>query len=252
MRSETTPAPRPRVVLVDGVPMSALVADGAGPDGRHRCGPRRGHHRRRISTAPVIRDCPCCVGAAPGSPWWRWTGRATAVRPRIPTRWPIPDSGSSWPMERSTRSSARVPRRRAFPARSFRRLRLALRMAADERGDDLSGSHWPGRGCTMTMPRPGVLKTATPTKRPAGLRELLWEPAHLYPAEVLTGIATRRPGAPYEAAMVNHLGAAGLSGTGWRVRVPVHSASPNTNEYGSPTPEALAEIASTFTASPRL
>ena len=33
-----------------------------------------------------------------------------------------------------------------------------------------------------------IMKTATATQRPTGLRELLWQPAHLYPADVLSGM----------------------------------------------------------------
>ena len=38
----------------------------------------------------------------------------------------------------------------------------------------------------------GIIKSATATQRPAGLRDLLWQPTDLYPAEVLTGMTTRR------------------------------------------------------------
>ncbi len=73
---------------------------------------------------------------------------------------------------------------------------LALRMAADGcSARDLLGVELAGTGRQYHPAAREILKTATATAARSGLRELLWQPAELYPPEVLTG-ATVYPGAP--------------------------------------------------------
>ena len=74
---------------------------------------------------------------------------------------------------------------------------LGLRMAADERADVL-GVELAGTGLRYGAEAKAVISEATATSRPAGLRDLLWQPTDLYPPEVLTG-GLSAPGAPYEA-----------------------------------------------------
>lgn len=79
---------------------------------------------------------------------------------------------------------------------------LALRMAADDRGIGLLGLELAGTGLRYQDAALEILRDAGPTRRPPGLRQLLWEPAELYPRAVLSGITNSSTGAPYEAAMV--------------------------------------------------
>jgi hypothetical protein len=96
-----------------------------------------------------------------------------------------------------------------------------------------------------------MLKTATPTQRPVGLRELLWQPAHLYPAEVLTGITNSSTGALYEATMTKDWPRQDFPALAGEVSVPVQFSVAEHERVWKSDPEALAEIAAMFTAAPR-
>ena len=129
----------------------------------------------------------------------RSTAPATARRRSTTTRWPSPTGGSASPTAPWTRSSARVPAARAFPGAHSAGCELALRMAVDERrAPTCWASSWRAPDCATTPRRKAVISEATATSRPAGLRDLLWQPTELYPPEVLTG-GLSAPGAPYEA-----------------------------------------------------
>ncbi len=80
------------------------------------------------------------------------------------------------------------PRRRAFPAGALRRLR-ARRCAWPSTSEPAtcSASNWPAPDCAYGDEAKAVISKATATSRPAGLRDLLWQPTELYPPEVLTG-----------------------------------------------------------------
>src|SRR5690625_6669063 len=75
---------------------------------------------------------------------------------------------------------------------------LALRLAADDRGADLLGLELAGTGRHYHSTARDILATARPDHRPAGLRDLLWEPARLYPDEIVGGITNASGGAQYE------------------------------------------------------
>ena len=124
-------------------------------------------------------------------------------------------------------------------------------MAADQRGDDLLGIALAGTGLEYDDAAREILKTATPTKRPVGLRDLLWQPAHLYPAEVLNGITNSSTGAPYEAAMVNTWARQDFPRLAGEVRVPVQFSVAEYERVWKSDPESLANIAALFTAAPR-
>lgn len=128
---------------------------------------------------------------------------------------------------------------------------LALRMAADEDGSDLLGIEMAGTGLHYQAAALDILKAATATRRPPGLRELLWQPAHLYPAEVLTGITNSSTGAPYEATMVKDWPRQDFPALAAQVGVPVQFSVAEHERVWQSGPEALAEIQAMFTASPR-
>jgi pimeloyl-ACP methyl ester carboxylesterase len=128
---------------------------------------------------------------------------------------------------------------------------LALRMAADTRGADLLGIELAGTGLQYVDAAKEILKSATATQRPPGLRELLWQPEHLYPPDVLTGITNSSTGAAYEAAMVKEWPHRDFPAIAGQVHVPVQFSHADHERVWRSDPEALAEIAAMFTASPR-
>jgi pimeloyl-ACP methyl ester carboxylesterase len=130
---------------------------------------------------------------------------------------------------------------------------LAVRMAVDKRADHagLLGVELAGSGLQYADAANEILKTATATTRPVGLRELLWQPAHLYPAEVLSGITNSSTGALYEAEMTKDWPRQDFPALAAEVRVPVQFSVAEHERVWKSDPEALAEIAAMFTGSPR-
>src|SRR6202453_2729933 len=218
-------APRPRVVIVDGVPMSALVAEPEHPESTkavivaiHGGG-----------TTALYFDCPghpelslLRTGAQHGF---------TVValdRPGYGSSAAYPDAVAQ-PEQRVRLAYGAVDRvlgERPRGAGLFLMghsggCELALRMAADDQRTDLLGMELAGTGRHYHPAAREILKAATRDHRPAGLRELLWHPAELYPPEVLSG-ATVYPGAPpYEDQMVSNWARRDFPAIAPAVRVPV-------------------------------
>jgi pimeloyl-ACP methyl ester carboxylesterase len=130
---------------------------------------------------------------------------------------------------------------------------LAVRMAADETAEHgcIFGLELAGTGLQYADAANEILKTATATTRPVGLRELLWQPAHLYPAEVLSGITNSSTGALYEATMVKAWARQDFPALAGEVQIPVQFSVAEHERVWKSGPEALAEIAALFTAAPR-
>ncbi|BCI54306.1 thioesterase [Mycolicibacterium litorale] len=128
---------------------------------------------------------------------------------------------------------------------------LALRMAADDRGIGLLGLELAGTGLRYQDAALEILRDAGPTRRPPGLRQLLWEPAELYPRAVLSGITNSSTGAPYEAAMVADWPQRDFPALAGRVRIPVRFSHAEHERVWCSDPEALARIAGIFTAAAR-
>ncbi|OBB56174.1 thioesterase [Mycobacterium sp. 852013-51886_SCH5428379] len=129
---------------------------------------------------------------------------------------------------------------------------LALRMATDETaGRDVIGMEVAGTGFHYQDAARDILRDATATRRPSGLRALLWEPAELYPDNVLTGITNSSTGAPYEAGMVAHWPRTDFPALAARLRVPVHFSHAEHERVWRSDPEAISEIAAAFSAAPR-
>ena len=143
---------------------------------------------------------------------------------------------------------------------------LAVQMAAGSRGQDLLGLEIAGIGLHPHAEADTFMGPLTrgsragwfmPTgKRGAdgpergGLRDALWTPPHLYPAGAAGALALS-PSPGYEGDDVR----------GWigsfpslaaAVRVPVHYSLGDHERVWSSGPAALAEVASLFTASPRV
>lgn len=245
-------APTPRVVGAGGVPMSALVAEAPQPRAvvvaLHGGG-----------TTSAYFDCPghpslslLQMGAALG-----FTVIALD-RPGYGASAPYPEAMVR-PEQRVDLAYAAVDRilgeqpRGAglFVVAHSNGCELAVRMAADERGGNLLGIEMAGTGRHYCEPVKEILKAASLDHRPPGLRELLWHPMHLYPAEVLTGITNASAGAPYEETMVNDWPRQDFPALAARVRVPVQFSYAEHEKVWQSDPAALAEIAAMFSASPR-
>lgn len=245
-------APRPRVVVVDGVPMSALIAEAANPRAVivaiHGGG-----------TNAIYFDCPghpslslLRSGAAAG-----FTVIALD-RPGYGSSAPYPEAMAQ-PEQRinlAYRAIERILGQHSYGAGLFLMghsggCELALRMAADERGGDLLGIELAGTGRHYHPAARDILKTATRERRPSGLRELLWHPERLYPPEVLTG-ATAYPGAPpYEDQMVSDWARQDFPALAPAVRVPVQFSVAEHERVWQSDAAALADIVDMFSAAPR-
>jgi pimeloyl-ACP methyl ester carboxylesterase len=128
---------------------------------------------------------------------------------------------------------------------------LALRMAVAPAGGDVIGVELAGTGMNYSAKAKDILRQATATHRPAGLRDLLWQPVELYPAEVLTG-ALSAAGVGYEAEVTANWPRRDFPAIAANVRVPVEFSAADHESVWETTPEALAQIAASFTASPRV
>jgi pimeloyl-ACP methyl ester carboxylesterase len=248
-------APRPRVVIVDGVPMSALVAEA--PDTEEPRAVIVAIHGG--GTTAVYFDCP-------GHPSFSLlrTGAAAGFtvvaldRPGYGSSAPYPEAMTR-PEQRVNLAYGAVDRilgQRPRGAGLFMMghsggCELTMRMAANERGADLLGIELAGTGRHYHPAAREMLKTATRERRPSGLRELLWHPERLYPADVLSG-ATVYPGAPaYEDLMVSNWARQDFPALAPAVRVPVHFSIAEHEKVWQTDDSALTEIAAMFSAVPR-
>jgi pimeloyl-ACP methyl ester carboxylesterase len=247
-----TIVPQPRLVIVDGVPMSALVAEA--PDPRAVIVAIHGG-----GTTALYFDCPghpesslLRAGAAHG-----YTVVALD-RPGYGSSAPYPEAVAR-PEQRVALAYGAVDRvlgERPRGAGLFLMAHsggceLAMRMAADGQRTDLLGMELAGTGRRYHPAAREILKAATRDHRPAGLRELLWHPAELYPPEVLGG-ATVYPGAPpYEDQMVSNWARQDFPALAPTVRVPVQFSIAEHEKVWQSDPPARAEIASLFSGAPR-
>lgn len=130
---------------------------------------------------------------------------------------------------------------------------LAVRMAADERAEDADviGVELAGTGVEYHPETAEILKTATATQRPTGLRNVLWQPAHLYPDDVLSGMTNSANGALYEVEMTKSWPRQDFPALAARVRVPVQFTVAEHERVWRSDPQTLAQIGAMFTSTPR-
>lgn len=126
---------------------------------------------------------------------------------------------------------------------------LALRMATTH--PEVIGVELAGTGLRYTDAARDVISEASVTSRPAGLRDLLWQPTDLYPPEVLTG-ALSAPGAPYEGEVTANWPRRDFPATAAQVRVPVQFSVAEHESVWESGPESVAAIAALFTSAPRV
>jgi pimeloyl-ACP methyl ester carboxylesterase len=244
--------PRPRVVLVDGVPMSALVA--SVPEPKAVIVAIHGG-----ATSAAYFDCP-------GRPELSLL-RSAAANGYTAIALDRPGYGASaFYHDDMTEPNRRV----GFALGAVDKVigespygaglfllahsagcELGLRMAVDERATGVLGVELSGTGLRYGDEAKAVISEATATSRPAGLRDLLWQPTDLYPPEVLTG-GLSAPGAPYEADVTASWPRRDFPDIAGRVTVPVEFSVADHERVWETTPAVTAAIAALFTASPRV
>jgi pimeloyl-ACP methyl ester carboxylesterase len=128
---------------------------------------------------------------------------------------------------------------------------LGLRIAVDERACDVLGVELSGTGLRYGDAAKAIISEATATSRPAGLRDLLWQPTHLYPPEVLTG-GLSAPGAPYEAGVTANWPRRDFPEVAARVTVPVEFSVAAHERVWESTPQAAQAVAALFTSAQRV
>jgi pimeloyl-ACP methyl ester carboxylesterase len=243
--------PQPRVVIVDGVPMSGVIAEAEEPKAVvlaiHGGG-----------TTAVYFDCP---GHPPLSLLRMGPSMGYTV---IALDRPGHGSSASYP-EAMERPEQRVdlgygavdrilgqrPRGGGlFVLGHSGGCELTMRMAADQRGAGLLGIELGGTGRRYHPAAKEVMKAAAERERPPGVRDLLWQPLHLYPADILRGITNSMAAPAYEREMALNWPHQDFPALAPSVRVPVRfTLGAHDNVYRS-DPAALAEIAELFTTAP--
>ncbi len=250
----TAPAVRPRVVIVDGVPMSALVAE-AEASGVPKAVVVAMHGG---GTTSAYFDCP-------GHP------RLSLLRLGATLGFTVvaldrPGHGSSAPypeaMERPEQRVAlafgavdRILDQRPRGAGLFvighsGGCELAMRMAAGPRGADLLGLELGGTGRRYHPAAKEVMEAASRQDRPPGVRELLWEPMRLYPADILQGITNSSAAPRYERTMALNWPHQDFPALAPAVQVPVRFTVGEHDNVFRADATALAEIEGMFSATP--
>lgn len=247
-------APRPRVVLVDGVPMSGLIAEVEDPKAVVLA------FHGGASTAAYF-DCPgypqlslLRVGAALGYTM------VALDRPGYGSSAPYPDA-MDLPEQRVALAYGALDKVLADKPRGAGLFlvghsagcEMALRLAADRRAttEPVIGLELAGTGLRYAEAARNILKAATPASRPSGLRELLWQPEHLYPADVLSSMTNATTGARYEIGTTRNWSRRDFPDLAARVEAPVHFTVAEYERVWQSGPDDLAQIGALFTASPR-
>ncbi len=244
----------PRVVLVDGVPMSGLIEEAEDPKAVVVA------FHGGSSTAAYF-DCP---GHPSLSLLRMGTDNGYTMvaldRPGYGSSAPYPEA-----MERPEQRvalaygaidkilGARPRGAGLFLVGHSAGCELAVRMAADERAvqADVIGLELAGTGVQYDAAMAEIMKSATATKRPTGLREMLWQPAELYPPDVLSGMTNSSTGALYEVVTTKNWPRQDFPALAPRVRVPVQFSAAEHERVWRSDHETLTQIGAMFTASPR-
>lgn len=245
-----------RVVDVDGIPMSALLAEARQP--------------RAVVVALHGGASNGSYFDCPNRPWLSLlrTGSALGFTVLALDR---PGYGASYrhadtmmtPQQRVDLAYAAVDRHLRARSRGAGVFviahsigcELAVRMAGDQRGSELLGLELAGTGRNYHPAAREIMETsgADPNwpGRPVGLRSLLWQPARLYPDDVVGGasIGSRVPA--YEGTVVTSW-TTDLAELAAQVRIPLQYTLGDHEMVWQSGPHGLADIASLFTASVRV
>jgi len=245
---------RPRVVFVDGVPMSGLVAAVEEPKAVVVA------FHGGSSTAAYF-DCPghpslslLRMGADNG-----YTVVALD-RPGYGSSAPYPDAMER-PEQRIALAYGAIDKILGASARGAGLFlvghsagcELVVRMATDDRAEQAGviGLELAGTGVQYDAAMAEIMKAATATGRPTGLRELLWQPAELYPPDVLSDMTNSSTGALYEVGMTTNWPRQDFPALAPHVRVPVQFSAAEHERVWRSDADAMAQIAAMFTSSPR-
>ncbi|AKS33251.1 alpha/beta fold hydrolase [Mycolicibacterium goodii] len=244
--------PHPRVVLADGVPMSALVAEATEP--RAVVVALHGG-----ATTSAYFDCPghqelslLHAGVAAGF---------TVValdRPGYGASAPYPEAMARPEQRLSLVFGALehiVGTQDLFVLGHSMGCELAVRMAtadsATGAGARVVGISLAGTGRRYRTAARDILTHASIDHRPRGLRELLWEPARLYPPDVV-GSGLSSGGAAYEGDVVRTWSAQDFPRLAAQVRVPAQFIAGDHENVWEADAEALAAIGAMFSTAPRV
>ena len=138
------------------------------------------------STAAYF-DCPghprlslLRTGRRTASPWWRWTGPATAARRRTRMRWTRPEQRVALAYGAVDKILGAEPRGAGlFLVGHSAGCELAVRMAVDDQAGrrPASASSWPAPGCNTTTPTADDPEDGDRHAAPGRVARLLWQPA---------------------------------------------------------------------------
>ncbi len=129
---------------------------------------------------------------------------------------------------------------------------LALRMAADERGVQLLGLEIAGTGRRHQRIAREVLSRPRLSDIRKGVRELLWQDAHLYPPEIIEGAVRGSWSPAYEAAVVANWQKRDFPALATRTQIPVRFSLADHEQFWECGQAGLTDVAGMFTASPRV
>ena len=125
-------------------------------------------------------------------------------------------------------------------------------MATHDRGAELIGLEIAGTGTRHQLAAREVLLRPELRDIRRGVRVLIWQTAHLYPAEVIDG-AVRGSWSPrYEGDVVMNWQKRDFPTLAAQVTVPVRFSLADHEAFWEAGAEGLADVASMFTASPRV
>jgi pimeloyl-ACP methyl ester carboxylesterase len=244
-------APRPRVVFVDGVPMSGLIASVAEPKAVVVA------FHGGSSTAAYF-DCPghpslslLRLGADNGYTM------VALDRPGYGSSAPYPDAMER-PEQRVALAYGAIDKILGANSRGAGLFlvghsagcELVVRMATGDRADVI-GLELAGTGVQYDSAMAEIMKSASATNRPTGLREVLWQPAELYPPDVLSGMTNSSTGARYEVGMTKSWPRQDFPALAPQVRVPVQFSVAEHERVWRSDADVMAQIAAMFTSAPR-
>jgi pimeloyl-ACP methyl ester carboxylesterase len=129
---------------------------------------------------------------------------------------------------------------------------LALRMATHERGAQLLGLELAGTGVRHQLAAREVLRRTDIGDMRRGVRDLIWQTAHLYPTDVMQTVAKGSWSPKYEASVVMNWQKRDFPSLAAQVTVPVRFTLADNEAFWEAGPAGLAEVAELFTASPRV
>jgi pimeloyl-ACP methyl ester carboxylesterase len=129
---------------------------------------------------------------------------------------------------------------------------LALRMATDDRGAQLLGLELAGTGVRNQLAAREVLRRTNIGDMRRGVRELIWQTAHLYPPDVMQNLARGSWSPAYEGDVVMNWQKRDFPALAAQVAVPVRFSLADHEAFWEAGPEGLADVAAMFTASPRV